>query len=172
MFEIRIICDPADVDTITKGLSGTFTTGPIHQQPTRDGNRLRLYVTADHQLHDDAYTDAPPIAYELAYFMELASRLDKTGDHTPCVERELLLRKAVLLDRMAMEETAVSSPLATEMAAENAEVAAIALSIFDSSEKGLFWGGERGPSDPLWARTSYRGYVRQEYAAWLHSRRS
>ncbi|GHC33174.1 hypothetical protein [Streptomyces cinnamoneus] len=172
MFEIRVICDPADADTIAKTLFGTFTIGQIRQQPTRDGKRLRLYITADHQLRDDAYTDAPPIAYELAYFMELASRLDKTGDHTPDVERELLLRKAVLLDRMAMEEAVVSSSLAAEMAAENAEVAAIALSIFDSSEEGLFWGGEYGPSDPLWARTSYRGYVRQEYAAWLHNRRS
>ncbi|MFJ9735065.1 hypothetical protein ACIRUL_27635 [Streptomyces sp. NPDC101171] len=47
MFEIRIICDPADADSITTTLGTTFTAGPARQYPTRDGNRVRLYLTAD-----------------------------------------------------------------------------------------------------------------------------
>ncbi|WP_432155967.1 hypothetical protein [Streptomyces sp. bgisy153] len=48
MFEIRVICDPADADHIATALDNAFTTGPIRQYPTRDGRRVRLYITATH----------------------------------------------------------------------------------------------------------------------------
>ncbi|AZQ72764.1 hypothetical protein EKH77_17420 [Streptomyces luteoverticillatus] len=169
MFEIRIICDPTDADAITKGLAGTFTTSPPLRKPTRSGKRLRLYITADHHTGDDAYADAPPIVHELADLTDLISCYTDAGLLPPSsVEREFLLRRAALLDRMAIEEAAVSAPVAVEMAVETAEAAALTLSLFDRV-KG--WAGEHGPEDRLWARTSHRGYVRQEYAAWLQSTR-
>ncbi|WP_432134258.1 hypothetical protein [Streptomyces sp. bgisy154] len=48
MFEIRVICHPADTDHITTALDNVFTTGPVRQYPTRDGHRVRLYITATH----------------------------------------------------------------------------------------------------------------------------
>lgn len=47
-FEIRAICDPVDTDRVTTALSRAFATGALRQYPTRDGERTRLYVTADH----------------------------------------------------------------------------------------------------------------------------
>ncbi|WP_199881092.1 hypothetical protein [Streptomyces kebangsaanensis] len=49
MFEIRIICDPNDTNRITAALNGAFTAGAVRTYPTRDGQRTRLYVTADHR---------------------------------------------------------------------------------------------------------------------------
>ncbi|MEU9345178.1 hypothetical protein AB0D74_28645 [Streptomyces sp. NPDC048278] len=49
MFEIRVICEPADADRITQHLADAFATGPARQYPTRDHQRVRLYFTADHQ---------------------------------------------------------------------------------------------------------------------------
>lgn len=49
MFEIRVICDRADTDRISHTLADAFDTGPARQYPTRDGKRIRLYVTADHR---------------------------------------------------------------------------------------------------------------------------
>ncbi|WP_374776666.1 hypothetical protein OG756_31840 [Streptomyces sp. NBC_01310] len=48
MFEIRIICDPADAALIAAALGEAFTTGPVREYPTRDGRQIRLYITADH----------------------------------------------------------------------------------------------------------------------------
>lgn len=48
MFEIRIICHPDDADHISTALAVAFNTGDVRRYPTRDGNRTRLYVTADH----------------------------------------------------------------------------------------------------------------------------
>ncbi|MFF8948350.1 hypothetical protein ACF09I_06175 [Streptomyces sp. NPDC014940] len=47
MFEIRIICDPADADRVTTALGTVFAAGPVRRFPTRDGDRVRLYLTAD-----------------------------------------------------------------------------------------------------------------------------
>ncbi|MFJ3775012.1 hypothetical protein ACIPX0_25285 [Streptomyces sp. NPDC090075] len=49
MFEIRVICEPADVDRVSQTLAAAFGTGPGRQYPTRDRERVRLYFTADHQ---------------------------------------------------------------------------------------------------------------------------
>lgn len=47
MFDIRVICDPADADRITEALAAALTTGTSRRYPTRDGMRVRLYLTAD-----------------------------------------------------------------------------------------------------------------------------
>ncbi|MBW1604187.1 hypothetical protein JJV70_19200 [Streptomyces sp. JJ66] len=46
MFELRVICDPADIDRITAALCTAFTIGPVRRYPTRDRTRARLYLTA------------------------------------------------------------------------------------------------------------------------------
>ncbi|MFD5833803.1 hypothetical protein ACFWHV_09535 [Streptomyces collinus] len=48
MFEIRVICEPDDVDRVSHALTIAFNTSPARQYPTRDGKRIRLYFTADH----------------------------------------------------------------------------------------------------------------------------
>ncbi|MGW4880028.1 hypothetical protein ACWEPI_26095 [Streptomyces sp. NPDC004262] len=47
MFEIRVICDPDDTDTITRAVAAVFRIGTPRAYPTRDGMRTRLYITAD-----------------------------------------------------------------------------------------------------------------------------
>jgi hypothetical protein len=47
VFDIRIICDPADADRITAALAAALTTGAPRAYPSRDGMRTRLYLTAD-----------------------------------------------------------------------------------------------------------------------------
>ncbi|MGW5634830.1 hypothetical protein [Streptomyces sp. NPDC003832] len=49
MFEIRVICQPADADRISRLLAAVFDSGPPREYPTRDGRRTRLYFTADHR---------------------------------------------------------------------------------------------------------------------------
>jgi hypothetical protein len=56
VFEIRVICQPDDVDRISRALAAAFTTGPARQYRTRDGQRTRLYVTADHRDSSDTPT--------------------------------------------------------------------------------------------------------------------
>ncbi|MFF9896163.1 hypothetical protein [Streptomyces longispororuber] len=46
-FDIRIICDDHDADAITRALADAFRTGTPRLYPTRDGMRIRLYLTAD-----------------------------------------------------------------------------------------------------------------------------
>ena len=52
-FEIRVICDANEVDTITRALAAAFRTGAPRTYPTRDGMRVRLYFTADYRPDDD-----------------------------------------------------------------------------------------------------------------------
>ncbi|MEU6141450.1 hypothetical protein ABZ848_13920 [Streptomyces sp. NPDC047081] len=49
MFEIRVICEPDDVDRIGQTVAAAFDTGPARQYPTRDDRRIRLYFTAAHR---------------------------------------------------------------------------------------------------------------------------
>jgi len=51
VFDIRIVCDPAEADRITEALAAALTTGPARTYPSRDGMRLRLYPTADLPTH-------------------------------------------------------------------------------------------------------------------------
>ncbi|WCH92735.1 hypothetical protein POD33_11665 [Streptomyces moderatus] len=147
MFEIRIICDPADTDRVTDALSQAFTTGPVRQHPTRDGKRLRLYVTADHHSNTgpwptpgEAYALAPSIVSETGWTAQTAA--DKPfGTRLP---RDFWLRKAALLDRIALQDVG-------DDAAEVANEAAERLMSLDDA--GVI-------CDP-------RHYVRQQYAHWI-----
>ncbi|GAA2443746.1 hypothetical protein [Streptomyces glaucus] len=148
MFEIRAICDPDDADRVTAALSAAFTTGSVRRHPSRDGERVRLYVTADHRRDvaawpspEDAYAGAPGIGDEIAW-------TTATSAHTPIgqgLDREYFLRKAALLDRMALTETDHSG----DVAAAAMEAGRILMAMDDTAVI----------CDP-------RAYVRQQYAHW------
>ncbi|WSB86669.1 hypothetical protein OHA60_24370 [Streptomyces cellulosae] len=165
MFEIRIICDPADTDRVTAALSGAFTAGAIRTYPTRDGARIRLYVTADHRpapgpwpTPDEAYALAPSLIREIGWTAQTAA--DKPfGEH---LGREFWLRKAALLDRIALQGEEDGTPGdADEVATE----AARRLIAHDRDGEGDYHGAPYWPEHPATAADP-RGYVRQEYAHW------
>ncbi|MGW0966312.1 hypothetical protein [Streptomyces sp. NPDC002516] len=150
MFEIRIICDPADKDRVSEALAAAFTTGPARQHPTRDGRRTRLYLTADHRpepepwpMPEEAYALAPSIISEIGW----TARTAADRPLFDALNREFWLRKAAVLDRIALsnEDNSAASDatdLATRAAQRLIELDATAV-----------------VSDP-------RHYVRQQYARW------
>ncbi|MER5434063.1 hypothetical protein [Streptomyces sp. NPDC002588] len=151
MFEIRVICDPADTDRVTTALTAAFTAGDVRRYPTRDGKRTRLYLTADHRptpqdwpTPEQAYANAPSINSEIGWtarFLADAECFTELG-------REFYLRKAALLDRIAL----LDDPGAWDRdATGTAEAAAVFL--LDMDQPGLI-------CDP-------RAYVRQQYALTL-----
>ncbi|MFD8570916.1 hypothetical protein [Streptomyces sp. NPDC059639] len=151
MFEIRIICDPADTDRVSAALSEAFTVGPVRQHPTRSGQYQRLYVTADHHTNtgpwpssDEAYALAPSIISEITWTADQIA--DKPfGTRLP---RDFWLRKAAVLDRIALqEEPHASGSGAADVATEVAE------RLMDLDDVAVI-------CDP-------RHYVRQQYAHWI-----
>ncbi|GAQ73823.1 hypothetical protein [Streptomyces reticuliscabiei] len=165
MFEIRIICDPADTDRITAALDTTFQTGTVTAEPARDGKRTRLYTRADHRTDqgswptpEAAYAFAPSIVREITWTAQTAREV--TSGNT--VGREYWLRKAALLDRIALhDEQAEVSGDAEQAATE----AARRFVDYDRDNNG---GHPDGPCRAVYPRAAAqsRGYVRQEYAHW------
>ncbi|MBF6046382.1 hypothetical protein GO001_14300 [Streptomyces sp. NRRL B-1677] len=156
MFEIRITCATADTDRIVAALDSTFAVGIVSVFPTRDGRRNRLYASADYHPEtgewpspEEAYALAPSIVREIGWTARTAA--DKAFGED--MDREYWLRKAALLDRVALlDEPAPPFGDATEAA----HAAAVYLLDSDRVEQRL---AERAEKDP-------RGYVRQEYARW------
>ncbi|MET9883776.1 hypothetical protein ABZZ20_11635 [Streptomyces sp. NPDC006430] len=104
MFEIRVICTKPEAPEITKALSEAFATGPVRQYPARDGDRVRLYVTAEQAMTrwpapETAYAKAPSIISEIGCTAR-GARDCLHGVHV----REFWLRKAALLDRIALTD--------------------------------------------------------------------
>ncbi|MET7692081.1 hypothetical protein ABZT06_29565 [Streptomyces sp. NPDC005483] len=150
MFEIRAICDPDDTDRVTTALKAAFTTGEVRQYPTRDGKHTRLYLTADHRptpahwpTPEQAYATAPGINSEIGW---TARFLADTACFTE-LGREFYLRKAALLDRIAL----LDEPGTVGDATQAADAAALYL--LDLDQPGVI-------CDP-------RAYVRQQYARTL-----
>ncbi|MFD5227016.1 hypothetical protein ACFWJ5_00455 [Streptomyces qaidamensis] len=148
MIEIRVICDPTDADRVTTALNTAFTTGDVRKYPTRDGKRARLYLTADHRPNpadwptpEQAYVGAPSINSEIGW---VARTLATTECFTE-LDRDFYLRKAALLDRIALlDEPDTPDGDATT----TADAAAVFL--LDMDQPGV-------TCDP-------RAYVRQQYA--------
>ncbi|MCH0563247.1 hypothetical protein [Streptomyces sp. MUM 2J] len=148
MFEIRVICDPADTDRVTTTLTAAFTTGDVRRYPTRDGKRTRLYLTADHRptpedwpTPEQAYAGAPSINSEIGW---TARTLADAECYTQ-LDREFYLRKAALLDRIALLDEPGTVHGDATAAAE-----AAAVFLLDMDQPGAI-------CDP-------RAYVRQQYA--------
>ncbi|MEV6757299.1 hypothetical protein [Streptomyces sp. NPDC051214] len=115
----------------------------------------------DHLPPETAYADAPTIAQELCLIAE-ASDSHPTDVST---DREFRLRKAALLDRLALQERARNGGLAAADADEAADVAAEWLVEFDVAHHRL----SRKGMDLVLAE-DYRDYVRAEYDAWRPSK--
>ncbi|MET9598116.1 hypothetical protein [Streptomyces sp. NPDC006459] len=164
MFEIRIICTPPEAPEITKALSETFTTGQVRQHPTRDGERVRLYVTAEQQpghwpTPETAYATAPSIISEIGWTASGA----RDCLHGIAV-REFWLRKAALLDRIALTD---DDPVGGEAATLATEAARRLMAIDHAAGLGPsgYADGPYSPDHPDSIREP-RGYLRQEYALW------
>ncbi|MEU1673816.1 hypothetical protein ABZ752_17540 [Streptomyces roseifaciens] len=156
MFEIRVICDPADTDRIVAALDSTFTVGTVNVRPTRDGKRNRLYASADHRpalepwpAPEEAYALAPSITIEIGWTTATIASAESFTE----LDRDYYLRRAALLDRIALIDD--PAPPFGEVT-EDAHAAAIFLLDSDRLDRHL---AERAERDP-------RGYVRQEYARW------
>ncbi|SDO13779.1 hypothetical protein SAMN04487981_108395 [Streptomyces sp. cf386] len=148
MFEIRVICDPADADRVTAALTTAFAIGDARRYPTRDGKRTRLYLAADHHpapkdwpTPEQAYASAPSINSEIGW---TACTL-ATAECFTELDREFYLRKAALLDRIAL----LDEPAGTDGDATDTAFAA-AVYLLDIDQPGVI-------CDP-------RAYVRQQYA--------
>ncbi|MFF9767471.1 hypothetical protein ACF1GT_12780 [Streptomyces sp. NPDC014636] len=169
MFEIRIVCDPADTDRVSAALSSAFTTGAVRQHPGRDGQRTRLYITAEHRPEPgqwptpaEAYTLAPSIISEIGWTADRA----RMHLHGRAIDREYWLRKAALLDRMALDDDT------TRIHADAPEVAlnaALRLMEIDHNGDGAYSGDAYGPEYPE-TLADPRGYVRRAYAHWAKNR--
>ncbi|MEU2862441.1 hypothetical protein ABZ672_29505 [Streptomyces mirabilis] len=184
MFEIRIICQPTDTDRIVAALDKTFTAGTVTVCPTRGGKQHRLYVGADHRAvpgpsptpevievgptawptPEDAYATAPGVTYEIAWTASTAGTLAK-NPHRGDVDREYWLRKAALLDRIALEYEADGVRNDTDEIAANAARQLIEI---DRDGEGGHSGAPNGPEHPA-TLAHPRGYVRQEYARWAEN---
>ncbi|MEU9054505.1 hypothetical protein AB0D37_29475 [Streptomyces sp. NPDC048384] len=150
MFDIRIICEPADTDNVVAALDGAFNAGTVTVYPARDGERNRLYLRADfkHTPEPDvtewpnatkAYATAPEPSSELEWLRATEDR-----------GREWLLRRAALMDRMAsglIPGYTTSSSLALDLASR--------LMTLDGAVVGC----------------NPRAYVRQQYALWAATNR-
>ncbi|WP_406862510.1 hypothetical protein ABZO31_19490 [Streptomyces sp. HUAS MG47] len=166
MFEIRIICDPADTDRVTAALRSVFMTGAVRKHPTRDGQRTRLYVTADHRPPSEtwptperAYAKAPSIVSEIGW-----TASEAVGRPTfALLGREFWLRKAAVLDRIALDDNNASVHTDAD---EIALTAALRLLDIDRDGDGDYHGAPYWPEHPR-ALADPRGYVRQEYAHWI-----
>jgi hypothetical protein len=108
-----------------------------------------------------AYAGAPSILREMNNVLALTGDLMKAGGRTPHAVREQKLRKAALLDRIALHEAAEYAPDVAAKAMAVAYDAARDLVRFDTDHDTA--DGPVGPTAPDWARDP-RGYVRQEYA--------
>jgi hypothetical protein len=148
VFDIRIICNELDVPEITKRLAESFILGAIRQLPTRNSDKVRLYVVGDQRPQPltphNAYALAASIVSEIGWTAnEAASRPfgQKLG-------REFWLRKAAVLDRIALVDGDEG------IHSDAAEVAADAARRLIELDRATGYD-----SDP-------RSYVRNAYAAW------
>ncbi|MEU6165378.1 hypothetical protein [Streptomyces tanashiensis] len=149
MFEIRIICDPSDTERITTALAQTFTTGAVRVHTTRSTDKTRLYVTADHHptqewpTPEQAYAGAPSILDEIGWTVSTLADDPLMAN----AGREFWLRKAALLDRIALGDD--KAPGVSE-ATDAATQAARQLMDFDNAA----------------VICAPRHYVRQQYTRW------
>ncbi|MCH6161557.1 hypothetical protein [Streptomyces marispadix] len=91
----------------------------------------------------DVYAEAPSIEQEIAALAELSER----HEQDPALPRAFWLRKAALVDRIALAEAATYGPELAKSAIQAAEAATVQLIAYD-------------------AKHGAREYVRNEYRTW------
>ncbi|WP_406343280.1 hypothetical protein [Streptomyces sp. NBC_00648] len=112
---------------------------------------------------DAAYVNAPEVGAEVAWIAQRAT----SRPTSPEADREFRLRKAAALDRIALHETATTTPLVATEAITTAVQAAENLATYDAEHGSLtFRGAELAGDD------DFRAYVREEYRAWRHAQAS
>lgn len=119
---------------------------------------------------DVAYADAPRLVAEICWTAEQAA--NRSPGQRP--GREFWLRKAALLDRIALEREVTHSPEEAIVAAEVAAEAALRL-IEHDEEHGNGCGRSGTGSLRLWdpiVSAGTRAYVRREYLAWRRAQHS
>lgn len=104
-----------------------------------------------------AYAGAPGIIGEIGWVARQASGHRLSSE----LGREFWLRKAAVLDRIALQEVATYATEVAASAVETAELAALRLIEYDTARRGL---STRGAD--LSAGLEHREYVREEYRAW------
>ncbi|MEV8052164.1 hypothetical protein [Streptomyces bacillaris] len=165
MFEIRIICETPDRESVINGLRSQFNIGRVRSSFSLTSGGERLYITADlpapnpWPTPEQAYADAPGVGYELEVTREILTDTPLSPD----LNREYWLRRAAALDRMAL-----GLAPGHDATPEAARDAAINLMDLDSAA-GLgpsgYANGPYHPDHPESTRNP-RGYVRQEFAIW------
>ncbi|MEV8307778.1 hypothetical protein AB0P36_10550 [Streptomyces flavidovirens] len=155
MFEIRVICDPADTERITTTLNTLFDTGTVRRYPSRATAKDRLYITADHQPQteswptpEEAYATAPSIISEIGWTARAAT--DKPFGHE--IGREFWLRKAAVLDRIALQD-------------ENDGIHGDACALARQAGQRVM-----DMDAAVCTTCDVRAYVRQQYAEWAKSK--
>jgi len=114
-----------------------------------------------------AYASAPGQVKEIGWVAgEARRRPFGTGS-----SREYWLRKAALVDRIALEWETTHSPEAASDAAQSAADAALQLIEFDELHGQSSGQGTIRFSDAI-VCAGYRAYVRKEYLAWISAQRS
>ncbi|MDX3500616.1 hypothetical protein PV689_01650 [Streptomyces sp. ATCC51928] len=165
MFEIRIICETPDRESVVNGLRSQFNIGRVRSSFSLTSGGERLYLTADlpaanpWPTPEQAYAGAPGVGYELEVSREILTDTPLSPD----LNREYWLRRAAALDRMAL-----GLAPGHDATPEAARDAAISLMDLDSTA-GLgpsgYADGPYHPDHPESTRDP-RGYVRQEFAIW------
>jgi hypothetical protein len=115
-----------------------------------------------HPSPDESYAHAPSIVREIGLIADM-SRLCSGA-----VPREFWLRKAALVDRIALNEVATYAPEVAAPAVRAAEAAAEQLLAYDEKHGthcGRFSPDSLSPSGSTDGH-GHRAYVRQEYLAW------
>ncbi|WP_329308941.1 hypothetical protein [Streptomyces microflavus] len=167
MFEIRIICETSDRESVVNRLRSQFNIGRVRSSLSLTSGGETLYITADlptahpWPTPEQAYADAPAVSYELEW-----ARVTLMGPQlSPGLKREYRLRRAAALDRMAL---GLAPGLGVVATPEDATEAATHLMDLDSAA-GLgpsgYADGPYAPNHPESTRDP-RGYVRQEFAIW------
>lgn len=113
----------------------------------------------------DAYAEAPPIGRETVALLKMRRELgdDRPAYYPPASVnevREVLLREAALIDRLALADLEANG---------DALKAAVELRDFDTRQghgPGATFEGVVPPYAPQW-QDDPRGYVRAEYHRWL-----
>ena len=104
-----------------------------------------------------AYAEAPSIIAEIGWVADQSVSRSFGSE----MGREFWLRKAALLDRIALRETATYAPDLSAPAVQTAEQAALRLIEYDETHSGL----SRRALD-LVTGSDYREYVRDQYREW------
>ncbi|MFF7021048.1 hypothetical protein ACFY97_08535 [Streptomyces klenkii] len=105
------------------------------------------------------YVGAPRIASEILWVLRQVRATRSSGTEQG---REFWLRKAAVLDRIAIEEVTTYAPQVAAKAVETAEAAARRLVEYDATHTGLSLRGSDVVTDE-----DCRAYVRREHHAWI-----